>query len=66
LQFTSYRELSISEIAKKLDVTHQHANYLIKKLKEAGFVKRVRVSGVLMISLTEAGKDVVCRMEVKK
>jgi DNA-binding MarR family transcriptional regulator len=65
LEITSYRELYISDIAKKLGITYANANYLIKKLRDAGFVKRVRVSGIMMISLTEKGQDTVNQWGVK-
>jgi DNA-binding MarR family transcriptional regulator len=65
LEITSYRELYISDISKKLGITYANANYLIKKLRDAGFVKRVRVSGIMMISLTEKGQDIVNQWGVK-
>ncbi len=54
---------SISEIAKKADVTYLHAREVINLLEEAGLVSSEKKGRARLVSLTERGQEVAVTLE---
>jgi Mn-dependent DtxR family transcriptional regulator len=59
----SENSLKTSDLSRLINKSYQNTNYMIKRHRDVGLVKRVWTCGILYISLTEAGEEIIRELQ---